>query len=212
LSKRLQPRPNEEWIRALRGEGGESGDQSILDLGRYLHRLLARTLKGRNLPDEDVADLAQETLTQLVGSLHTFRGDSSFPTWAGAVATRLAFTELRRREAREAKHEAFKQAESDALLKGAFSTPLSEEGHAREHVLAALDHAISTELTERQKIATLAKLRGVSTIEIADQLNSNLNAVYKLVHDARLRLRAGLQRQGVTADAIEELAGGRATG
>ncbi len=33
-------------------------------------------------------------------------------------------------------------------------------------------------------------------------LGSNRNAIYKLVHDARTRLRDGLERRGITADDI----------
>ena len=120
------------------------------------------------------------------------------------MATRVAFTELRRRAERETKHAAFQQAQMDALARFPY-----RDAHASatelEKVLTELHAAIESELTDRQRVATLALLRGVPTIEIAEQLDSNQNAVYKLVHDARLRLRKALERQGITAELLAEL-------
>jgi RNA polymerase sigma-70 factor (ECF subfamily) len=39
--------------------------------------------------------------------------------------------------------------------------------------------------------------------EIARQLGSNRNAVYKLTHDARKRLKQGLEAAGFDADDIQ---------
>ncbi len=47
-------------------------------------------------------------------------------------------------------------------------------------------------------------LEGLPVEEIADRLNSNRNAIYKLIHDARMRLKEGFQAAGVSADEISE--------
>jgi RNA polymerase sigma-70 factor (ECF subfamily) len=57
-------------------------------------------------------------------------------------------------------------------------------------------------LTERQRAVLLAELRGMPQDEIARQLGSNRNALYKLTHDARKRLKQGLEQAGFTAEDI----------
>ncbi len=206
LSPSLEQHPNETWIAALRGERGELGDRLLAQLGDYLGRVLTKMLASKQLGAEDLSELAQEAMAQLVGSLHTFRGDSAFTTWATAVAARAAFTELRRRASRAEKHERFQLAQRDALAAGERpELDADEEALTRDGVLALLHEVIEESLTEKQRIATLAKLRGVPTVEIADQLGSNTNAIYKLFHDARLRMREGLEQRGVTGAVIESL-------
>jgi RNA polymerase sigma-70 factor, ECF subfamily len=61
---------------------------------------------------------------------------------------------------------------------------------------------IRTGLTEKQRSALLAELRGMSQDEIARHLGSNRNAIYKLTHDARRRLKRGLESAGFTAEDI----------
>jgi len=72
----------------------------------------------------------------------------------------------------------------------------------------ALRHAIATQLSERQRVAILAELRGVPTVEIAERLGSNQNALYKLTHDARKKLRTALVADGFTAESLHGLAKG----
>ena len=208
LSHSLEQQPNETWIAVLRGERGNYGDRLLAQLGEYLGRMLSKMLACRQLGSEELGELTQEAMVQLVGSLHTFRGDSAFTTWATAVAARAAFTELRRRASREEKHERFQLAQRDALAEGEHSAiDVDDETLTRDSILVLLHKVIDSSLTDKQRIATLAKLRGVPTVEIADQLHSNTNAIYKLFHDARLRLREGLEQLGVTGDVVESLTG-----
>ncbi len=204
VNARLPEHSNADWIAALRGESGKAGAM-VLDLERYLFRALATTLRRRQLPDEELQELTQEAFSQLLAHLHTFRGDSALPTWAVAVATRVAFTELRRRDARAKNHADFERSAKDALERSSPGVSIAEASLDRRAVLDALHEAIESELSDKQKIATLSLLRGVPTIEIAERTGSNQNAVYKLVHDARLRLREALERRGVTADLLHEL-------
>ena len=71
-----------------------------------------------------------------------------------------------------------------------------------EAIHAAMHEVIRTGLTEKQRSALLAELRGMPQDEIARHLGSNRNAIYKLTHDARRRLKRGLEAAGVTAEDI----------
>jgi len=45
----------------------------------------------------------------------------------------------------------------------------------------------------------LAEIKGMAQEEIARQMGSSRNALYKLSHDARQRLKQGLEKAGFTA-------------
>jgi RNA polymerase sigma-70 factor (ECF subfamily) len=65
---------------------------------------------------------------------------------------------------------------------------------------------LSEALTERQYRALEAvALRGVPLEVVAEQMGTNRNALYKLVHDARRKLRAHLETQGLSIDYMLDL-------
>lgn len=75
----------------------------------------------------------------------------------------------------------------------------------RQAILAAMQNVIETGLTEKQRTALLAELKGMSQAAIAEQLGTNRNTIYKLTHDARKRLKQGLESLGFTAENVHEL-------
>jgi len=204
VKKDLARRANEAWVEALRGQGTECAE-AVGELEAYLGRILGKAMRGR-LPSQDVAELVQESLVRVAESLDSFRGDSAFTTWAASVAMRVAFTELRRRSVRERELDAFGAVEDEVRALASPSTPSPDEAVSRADLLAALRNAIATRLTERQRIAVLALLRGVPTVETARRLGTNQNALYKLMHDARKRLRQALLEGGFSADSLHERA------
>jgi RNA polymerase sigma-70 factor (ECF subfamily) len=77
-----------------------------------------------------------------------------------------------------------------------------EKEIARERTFHALRQAISSQLTERQRLALTAELNEMPQSEIARQLGTTRNTVYKLTHDARKTLKRVLNEAGVTAEMI----------
>jgi len=65
--------------------------------------------------------------------------------------------------------------------------------------LETLKNLIETELTDKQRQVIQSSLDGLPIEEIARRMGSNRNAIYKLVHDARMRLRAGFKEAGMMA-------------
>jgi RNA polymerase sigma-70 factor (ECF subfamily) len=82
--------------------------------------------------------------------------------------------------------------------------PPSDKAASRTSVLLLLQSLIETVLTDRQRVAVRGILEGLPVEEIAVRMESNRNAVYKLVHDARLRLREGFEARGVTMEDVLE--------
>ena len=65
-----------------------------------------------------------------------------------------------------------------------------------------MQQVIENRLTDKQRTALLAELKGMPQDEIARHLGSNRNAVYKLTHDARKKLKQGLEEAGFTAEDV----------
>ena len=205
VEQKLRRRSNAAWLAAL-GPGGDGAAEAASELRAYLTRVLARTFRGRFATD-DLDELVQESSMRILNSLTSFRGDSAFSTWAAGIAIRVGFTELRRRAARLRVVDRFEDVEEEVRAMRTASPGPDEEAE-RGDAKHALLRAIETELTERQRIAILCELRGVPTVEIARRMDTNQNALYKLTHDARKRLKHALSRSGFDGAGALEGEGG----
>lgn len=193
---------DEQWRELLAARDGSA----IADLRAALCRGLTTALAGR--ADASAAeDFAQEATLRVLDRLDSFRGDSRFLTWAQAVAMRVAFSELRKARYRDVSLDAL--AAARALPEPA-APPAPEPGAAldRETVIGALRHLIDTALTEKQRAVMRAELDSVPQAVIAERLGTNRNALYKLGHDARMKLKTGLEAAGFAADVVRSLLDG----
>ena len=87
---------------------------------------------------------------------------------------------------------------------------VQEAEHAdakRELDLARLGQGIADALTDRQRQAILGKLGGLPLMEIARRLSTSQGAVYKLLHDARMRLKRYLEAAEAATDERSTQAG-----
>src|SRR5437868_10398339 len=80
---------------------------------------LARRMLGN---DADAEDVTQDVLLQVLRKLHTFRGESAFPTWLHRVTVNAALVHRRKRAAREEHrvHDPLDQFQED----GAHAAPI----------------------------------------------------------------------------------------
>jgi RNA polymerase sigma-70 factor (ECF subfamily) len=167
------------------------------ELGRRRHQLGG--VSGPEL--EDLADQsADDAVVKVIEKLGDFRGASRFTTWAYKFAIFEVSAKVARHQWRDrpAGGEARWEAVPDAF------TPGPEQSAEEREVLAILARAIAEELTDRQRRVFVAiALNEVSIDVVATGLDTNRNAVYKNLFDARRKLRAAL------AGAGHELGGGR---
>jgi len=70
--------------------------------------------------------------------------------------------------------------------------------------MTTLQLAITDTLTERQRTAVLGELTGVPSDVLAERLGVNRNALYKLHHDARKKLKAVILAAGFTERDVTE--------
>jgi RNA polymerase sigma-70 factor (ECF subfamily) len=143
-------------------------------------------------------DCAQEALVAILARLDEFRGDSRFTTWAYGFAVNIALVAARR--------EGWKRASLDALLQtddpvGSLEAELDahpDRAAEQKEAWRAIRAVLDGELTERQRQALVAVvLQEVPLDEVVRHWGSNRNAVYKLLHDARRKLKARLEARGL---------------
>jgi RNA polymerase sigma-70 factor (ECF subfamily) len=132
-----------------------------------------------DLADEAASDAAMSVLRRL----DDFRGESRFETWAYKFALLEAAVKVRRR--------AWRGREVTLDPEGWERFPAPEVDPEHAELFDCVREGIRTALTQHQReILVAAVLDGVPIDVLAERLDSNRNAVYKTIHDARTRLRA----------------------
>ena len=193
-----------ELFRALCSDGPER-EFAILQLRDLLIRGVSSSLVGRYGKPISVEDVVQDALIKILSALDQFQGKSAFKTWAMTVAIRIGISELRRRYHADQPLDAFNADESDPfeLIVGESSSPASTQ--ARQELLQVFQELIDHRLTDKQRVVIRAYLSEFSSDGIANALGMNRNAVYKLLHDARMRLKDGLAAAGYSAEDVLSL-------
>lgn len=190
----VQERDNNEWIAALQADG-PLREAALSDLRGMLLIGLKTALKSRSdFVDSLLDDFVQDSLVRILRSLDQFQNRSRFVTWATAIAIRVALTELRKRRWRDVSLEKL-------VADTGFEPSAAETSPDRESqpIIEAMYRIIGSDLTEKQRTVLLAEIKGMAQEEIARQMGSSRNALYKLSHDARQRLKQGLEKAGFTA-------------
>ncbi len=188
----------DNWLSRLQ-VGSIDRDLAIAELRSYLVRGLNRSLTHRYGGKIQVDDLAQEALLRILDSLDSFESRSRFTTWAMAIAIRLGISELRRRYYRDVSLE-LSTADGKIQFDSIDPRAMSVESQAmKTNLVELLETLINEKLTDKQRGAIRGSLAGLPVEEIAFRLRSNRNAIYKLLHDARHRLRQEFEARGYEA-------------
>jgi RNA polymerase sigma-70 factor, ECF subfamily len=203
----VRDRTNEQWLAELRGP---NPDEALADLYDLLVRGLRAAFGGYGGGVEaNFGDFAQEALIRITGSLDSFRGESRFTTWAQKIAMNVALNELKRRRWRDVSLQDLIDRREGADRGPADTEVTPEQLTLQNMVLGELRRMVEEELTDKQREAVVAVLlEGMPVSEVAKRMGTNQNALYKLLHDARRKLKkrmeaAGLPPQEVLA-AFEE--------
>ena len=212
----MKRRNNAEWIAAL-AVGADDQAAALTDLRTYMLRASLFTLQrarhhvghlGPSALSALAEDCAQESTTAILKHLADFRGESQFTTWAYTFAVNIALVAARR--------ERWATTSLDAILDGTES-PSSTAGdqdaspdperHALQAEAAAairdvIDHHLSP---KQQQLLRAVVFEQVPLDEIVRHWGSNRNALYKLLHDARRKLKEQLVARGFDVAEILDL-------
>lgn len=210
----MKPRTNAEWLADLRSQG-EAQNAAIVDLRAFLLRAAFYSLyRSRNnlanvergAIEQLAEDTAQEALIAILGHLGQFRSESKFTTWAYKFAINFALVAARR--------ERWKQVSLDEFLDRALPDSLEDDSGVADPRRAAMQaeawtvirESMDHELTNRQRqVLEAIVFEDVPLDEVARRWDSNRNATYKLLHDARRKLKAALEARGYELRDVLEL-------
>jgi len=190
-----------EWVRVLAG----TGPLREAALAR-LHEMLVRIARGEvrrrgprlRITGPELDDLAYQAaadaLLAITGKIGQFRGESRFTTWAYKFVIFDVSAKIGRHFWRNPGVPL--DAEDWDRLPDRFGFDPAQEAEWRD-LLAALHRAVDEELTARQRAVFVAiVLNEVPLDTLVIELASSRNAIYKMLFDARRKLRAALAANG----------------
>ncbi len=198
---------SDEWLAALQS-GGEPRERAVGELHRMLLRVTRNELRRRSeqlrISGPELDDLAHQAaadaLMSLLRKLGEFRGESRFTTWA----YRFAIIEVSSKVGRSLWRNptVALAAEDWERLPDRFGFEPAQQSEWRD-LMAALRHAVETELSDRQRAVFVAiVLNGTSLDALVFEMDSNRNAIYKILFDARRKLRVALVAGGHLSDGL----------
>ena len=187
----------------MRSGGAEQAD-AISDLRAYVLRAAVHALRRRGgASSTDVnqlaEDCAQSAVLAILQHLDDFRGASRFTTWVYSFAINTALVAARREVWKHVPlHEVIDNPHLDEWTAAESRAPADPHRLTlQRETLAVIRDAIDHHLSDRQRQALKAIVfEGVPLDEVVRHWGSNRNAVYKLLHDARRKLKAHLQQRG----------------
>lgn len=149
--------------------------------------------------------------TKIRSKLDTFQGKSKFTTWATKIAANHTISALRRAKWRDLSLDAITGTGTPLreILGTDFATTNTPDVDVeRRQVWQTIIKVINNDLGERQRQAlTGVHFENMPTTEVAHRLNTNLNNIHKLLHDARLSLKRRLQLLDLEPQYILQLFG-----
>lgn len=202
-------RTNEAWLDDLRADGAAQ-EAAIADLRNLLLRAVLFFF-SRNPGDfgglardeilQRAEDCAQEALVAVMNHLSDFRGDSKFSTWAYKFAINIALMAARRERWKNVSLDQLTDSDNDTLsewMMRDMSPGLAPDRAALQgEVGGIIREVIERDLTDKQREVLLMMIfHEIPMDEVVQRLGTNRNAIYKMLHDARRKLKSGLQARG----------------
>lgn len=205
----MDSRTNEAWLQDLRSSD-PAREAALDDLHSIVQKGLPYALSRWLSPTDPlfnslVEEVTQETLLRVLDQLDSFEGRSMFTTWVHKIAIRIALTELRRKRWQDSSlDELVDNEENPAPERLLADSQVGPETSAeRDDMMARIRRIMDEELTDKQRQALiLLGLQDMPMEEAARRMKTNRNALYKLLHDARLRLKRRLAKEDLSAQEV----------
>jgi RNA polymerase sigma-70 factor (ECF subfamily) len=201
-------RTNDQWLAQLRSNDSRRQD-ALTDLSTIILSGLPYALEKWIRPDDPrfaafAEEVTQETLLRVLARLDTFEGRSQFTTWVHTIAVRIALSELRRTRWQEVSLNELLDGKKNEEAPRDFPDhhPGTEAVVEQSSLLEMLEKMMREDLSDKQRRALLAAASGMPMDQIADKMQMERNALYKLLHDARLKLKKKLEQEGLSPAAI----------
>ncbi|EYF06828.1 RNA polymerase sigma factor [Chondromyces apiculatus] len=185
----------------------QTSNRGALDeLTRLIRPQVERQLARYPVSEEDRLDLVQSTLLQVVRTLGSFRGDSSFTTWLFRVTANEALMLMRSQRRQRARVVEGLDFEELGVLPTVRSITSEDDAASLAEREAHVREALG-ELPEDYRDVVMAHYHeDLGLQEIARKLAVSESAVRSRLHRARVRLRAILSQSPAGREIAAELA------
>jgi RNA polymerase sigma-70 factor, ECF subfamily len=192
------------WLREL-DAGGAIRQNAIKRLYELLLRIAHAEIRRRGVrppvTGPELDDLAQQAaddaILAVIGKLPQFRGESRFTTWAYRFVVLEVSTKLGRHWRRSTI-----SLDGDDWERFPDRFGIAPEDHVlRREFVYAVQRAVDSQLSDHQRKVFIAiVVDRVPAEALAMSLDTNRNALYKTIYDARRKLRAALVADGYLDD------------
>jgi len=201
----MRNRSNKDWLTSLRSTGGKQ-QRALVELREIIISSLPYAFSKWISPSDPrfeplIEEVTQETLLRVMDRLETFEGRSQFTTWVYTISVRIGLSKLRRARWKEVSLDELQNGmESEDKMRELPDEDMDVESSAEQsEIMAMIYKTMMDILTDNQRKALVAvAVQGMPIAEVADRMGSNRNALYKLLHDARLKLKNHFEEQGMT--------------
>jgi RNA polymerase sigma-70 factor (ECF subfamily) len=195
-----------DWVRRLSAGGGSQRQEAERELHERLVRISLAEVNRRSastpVTGPELADVAHQAaddaMLAILAKLAEFRGESRFTTWAYRFVILEVSSKLGRHYWRNP---------TVALDAGQWERLPDRLGidpaqHAESaDILAQVRRIVEDELTAHQRrIFVAVVVDGIPLDALADRLDLQRNAIYKVIFDARRKIRRALAANGYLED------------
>jgi RNA polymerase sigma-70 factor (ECF subfamily) len=144
-----------------------------------------RSLRRLGAPEHALEDATQDVFLVAARRIDEFEGRSSVRTWLFGIAMRVVRAQRRTAWRHRRKVDALAAAPAESQ-----QDPIAQRD-AQRLLLALLDQLDD----DKRAVYVLAELEGMTVVEIAEGLGTNVNTIYTRLRAARLQLRAAAAKQ-----------------
>jgi RNA polymerase sigma-70 factor (ECF subfamily) len=198
-------RENHRWVRDL-ATAGPRREMACRELYPLLLRVAKAEARRRasilRLDGPELEDIAHQAtadaLMAITERVERFRGEARFTTWASKFVIFNVSTKINRHFWH--RHEVPYEHEEWSGVPARSDAGPEDEAQAREFA-AAVAAAVEESLSERQRLVFVAAVVDGKPMDVlADELGSSHNALYKVLFDARRKLRVALVSAGYLSE------------
>lgn len=184
-----------ELIAAALARSGGRAETAVRELIRRNNPRLFRVARGIVRSDAEAEEIVQETYLAAFGRLDSFQGGAAFSTWITRIAINNALMRQRRQHPEE-EYDTVNERDDPSVLPFPGRAPETAEAQlGRLQLRRLLEQAVGGLPPDLRLIFVLSETEGMTTREIARDLDLNPITVKTRLFRARRWLRADLQRR-----------------
>jgi RNA polymerase sigma-70 factor, ECF subfamily len=172
----------------------KAGDKSAFnELVMLYGNIVLNTCYRFLLDKADAEDVSQEVFIEIFQSIKTFRGNSKLSTWIYRIAVSKCLDEIKKRNRKKRIISLGKILHLDEVADWIAGGPSPDKNIQEKEKMEEIMQALNS-LPDNQRVAfSLSKIDGYTNTEIADMMNTTVEAVESLVSRAKKKVSAELE-------------------